>query len=125
MRFWAILLTLLLFVPRVALAAVALRCAERPSHACCCCHQKAQRDLPESRLERPSCCQVKAPVSQAPLPATTLSELKLPTLALAPDHSLPALERDHLVQSERRPAQARAPPPERIPLFLKNRALLH
>jgi hypothetical protein len=123
-RFAALLLALLLVLPRAALGAVLLRCGHAVEREqCCCCHKK--KAAPEPRLERAPCCKPKAPGNAPSTPATEPSKPLLPALALAaPLVSDIAPPRPELVAVPR-PEVARGPPARKTPIFLSHCALLH
>ena len=124
-RLSALLLAILLLLPRAALGAVVLHCGGmQTAEKCCCCHKKP-KPASEPLLKRAPCCDVQSPAHAPSTPATThASELKLPALALAGEEShLPVLSSPELSNAPQA-ALARGPPARKVPLFLSHCTLL-
>jgi hypothetical protein len=125
MRFTALLLALLLVLPRAALGAVMLHCGQAADRAKCCCCHKDKEPAQEPRLERSPCCKAEAP-SQAPsTPAAPTTKPSLPALALAAPLSTSEVSVAPELAIEAHVKLARGPPLRKVPLFLSYCTLLH
>jgi hypothetical protein len=125
-RFAALLLALLLVLPRAALGAVMLNCGQAAEREKCCCCQKDKEPPREPRLERSPCCKAEAPTQAPSTPAAPTTKPSLPALALA----VPLFTTEARVAPElaidAQVKLARGPPPLRkIPIFLSYCTLLY
>lgn len=124
-RFTALLLALLLVLPRAALGAVMVRCAQAAEREKCCCCHKDEEPPREPRLERSPCCKAQGPAQAPSTPAAPPSKPNLPALALAvPLFTSEASIAPELAKSVK-VKLARGPPLRKVPLFLSYCTLLH
>lgn len=124
-RFTALLLALLLVLPRAALGAVMLHCGQAAEREKCCCCHKEKKPAPEPRLERAPCCSAEAPSKAPSMPATPAPKPSLPALALATPLFAATATVPLALLLDVRLKLARAPPPRKIPIFLSQCTLLH
>lgn len=124
-RFTALLLALLLVLPRAALGAVMLHCGQAADREKCCCCHKEKKPAPEPRLERAPCCSAEAPTKAPSMPAAPSAKPSLPALALAAPLFSATVSVPPELAMEARLKLARGPPPRKVPIFLSQCALLH